>query len=1011
MTHRLVEASAGTGKTTEIIRIVMGLLSSGAAVEEILLVTFTDKATGELRTRLRQELSRICAEHKGKDTSRYQTALHNLDRAAVFTIHGFCNQLLVQYAFELGQTLKTDLARDEELVFQLLAAEKRSWPAEFGSDLPEVLRAANYPSYSTYYKQSEWERDVLGVLARYQPGDVISTTTNEENFKAQGAFLKKRTIIRLAEAISKRKRERSLLTYGDMLVNVRDALRHGGPLLEQVRARYRHAIVDEFQDTDLIQWEIFRESFFESKAHTLTVVGDPKQAIYGFRGANVYTYQEAKRAIRSQFPAGPSDELDVCYRSTSHLIACLNQMFAHAEWFGKNYHPVKADCKKTTVLSEAEQKKPVVAVDFSSELKAPQVLYRFARFAAGEISSLLSSGIKPGAIAILVRSKKQALAFEAALRRAGIASRFYRKPGVYQSDEAMQWQAVLRAVASLSVRDVRAALLTSFFRAALEDVALGGDPPEEIMEKFRVWNSLALRRKWPEMFRSLLVETAAVFPDSGLSVPVSETDDFDARRVNLEQIAQDLESQAQKEKLNIAGILDLLRARRLEQVMVDENASLYRDENSDQSIRIMTMHVAKGLEFNIVFAIGSIGAGRPAPPFAYFSQENGAWVRRFDLDGSAPPEFLRQAQEEERRLWYVALTRAIERVYVPRFHAARGQRGAVQTILYPALMSVKTEVVKPEDQTLQKSVRKARLPKEDSDFSTNYFTSRPDFSHRARGLESYSSLKRNLARAEEASSFGDLENDPDRSADDSAAVTEEPAAVQKTDRRGNLMFLPPVETLPGGISAGLALHDILDGLDFALFASDSPPRFVDLPEAVRKKMEKSMSERRYSGPNFSRMILELIWNVANAEIPEAGRLTAVTEKLHEMAFFLKLAFPPDLILPPHISFRDGYLHGAIDLVFRAGGKYYLLDWKSDRLPSYDSASLASAMRESKYDLQSVIYAEAVKRYLRASVTGFKESDFGGSFYLFLRGMKAGQNAGIHFIAPDSQRMEEVLLNL
>lgn len=1010
MMHRLVEASAGTGKTTEIIRIVMGLLQEGASVEEILLVTFTDKATGELRTRLREELGGEKAQ-KSPAHARFKAALHNLDRAAIFTIHGFCNQLLVQYAFELGQTLKTDLAQDEELMLPLLAAEERTWPSEFGQDLPAVLRAAKYPAYSTYYKQSEWEREVLGVLARYQPGDVISKTANENNLLSPGAFLKKRTILRLAAAVLKKKREKSLLTYGDMLVRVRDALREGGPLKDQVRSRYRHAIVDEFQDTDLIQWEIFRECFFESKAHTLTVVGDPKQAIYGFRGANVYTYEEAKRVIRGLYPAGPQDELNICYRSTSHLIECLNGMFAHPQWFGARYHPVKAKCKKPTVLSPEEQAKPVIAVEFSSDLKAPQVLYRFARYCAAEISSLLSQGIKPGAIAVLVRSKKQALAFEAALRRAGIASRFYRKPGVYQSDEAMQWQAVLRAVASLSVRDVRAALLTSFFRAPLVDVALGGDPPEEIMEQFRFWNSLAQRRKWPEMFRSLLVETAAVFPDSGLSLPVSATDDFDSRRVNLEQIAQDLEARAQKEKLNIAGILDLLRARRLEQVMVDENASLYRDENSDQSIRIMTMHVAKGLEFNIVFAIGGIGAARPAPPFAYFSQEDGSWVRRFDLDGSPPAEFTRQAQEEERRLWYVALTRAIERVYVPKFQAARGQKGPVQTILYPALLSVKTEVVSPGGPVVRKNIRKDQAAKEDPDFSRKYFLSRPDFLHRARGLESYSSLKRNLARMEEAASFGDLENDPDRSADDSAVVTEEVAPVQKTDRRGNLMFLAPVETLPGGISAGLALHDILDGLDFTLFATPSPPRSADLPDAVRKKMEDSMSERRYSGPNFARMILELLWNVANAEIPQAGRLTAVTEKLHEMTFFLKLAFRPDVVLPPHISFRDGYLHGAIDLVFSAGGKYYLLDWKSDRLPSYDSASLDAAMRESKYDLQSVIYAEAVRRYLKSSAAGYKESDFGGSFYLFLRGMKAGESTGVHFIAPGSQRLEEVLLNL
>lgn len=1009
MTARLVEASAGTGKTTEIVRIVMGLLESGSSVEEILLVTFTEKATGELRTRIRQELTRA-AHEKGRQSARFAAALHSLDRAAIFTIHGFCNQLLVQFAFELGQTLETELARDEELVYQLLAAEQRAWAEEFGPDLSTVLRHAKFPAYNNFTKESQWERDVLGVLARFQPGDIISPTSNEGKPRDPGSFLKKRTVMNLAKAIETRKREMSLLSYADMLNRVRAALIPGSALIEQIRSRHKHAIVDEFQDTDLIQWEIFRECFFASPNHTLTVVGDPKQAIYGFRGANVYTYQEAKRVIRSQYPAGSGDELAVCYRSTAPLIDCLNGLFAHQGWFGESYHPVQSQCKKPLVLSAEEQKRAVVAVDFPDNLRTPQVRFRFAQFTAFEIGQLLNSGVPPGAIAVLVRSRKEAIPIESALRRAGIGSRFYRKPGVYQSDEAAQWQIVLRAVASLSARDVRAALLTAFFRADLRDVALGGDPPESIMEQFRGWNSLALRRKWPRLFRSLLVETLAVFPDSGLQVPVSETDDYDARRVNLEQIAQDLEAEALKDKLNIGGILDLLRARRLLQVMVDENSSLYKDENSDQSIRIMTMHVAKGLEFNIVFIAGSIGAMKPAAPYAYFSRENHGWVRRFDFEGEPPPEFVRQTADEERRLWYVALTRAVERVYVPRFYAQNAnafQRGSVQTILYPALMSVKTTVVSP-DVALVERLERPSSQSIDIEFESRYFLDYPQLLHRAIGLESYSSLKRTLARMEEAASFGDLENDPDRSADDTVLVAEEAESAQKTDRKGNLMFLPPVETLPGGISAGLALHDILDGLDFTLFATAKAPRLIDLPPDVQKRIEGAMTARRYSGPNFGKMILELIWKVANAVIPNVGPLTAVTEKRHEMAFFLKLAFSADRILPPHIDFREGYLHGAVDLVFSAGGKYYLLDWKSDRLPGYDPGTLAAAMRESKYDLQAAIYAEAVKRWLFTCVPDFQDSDFGGSYYLFLRGMEAGESTGVHFVPASASKLEDVL---
>lgn len=1057
---KIREASAGTGKTYRIQHDVADFIRMGIRPEKILVVTFTEKATAELRTKVRDTLA------KAPDHPAIRVALSQFDRITVQTIHGFCNQLLGSFAFEMGVSIQPELTNDRSIRTEVLSSIVRAWPQRFGIDLSDVLSISDYPHFNRADETSTWEQTVLSVSALYGHGDIIlpsSTVSLDASTIAEvrsklaslrqsaskliegslpgrteetalrtliampddlgsletvltgaakklsksslkgaqilaeqaeeiartllnmGYYLQKQTILELIEKTNQRKAQRSLISYNDMLEKVRDSL--SDSVVEQMRNRYDVAVVDEFQDTDPIQWAVFRRVFLESKDKFLYVVGDPKQAIYGFRGANVHTYYAAARDMEEKGGPDSKGSLIECRRSTPELIASLNCLFSHNKWFGDRY-------KNVVSMDRPSVPDPMIFVDVSGKL-ASVAAAKYASHVAYEIQTRVREGAYYRDFCVLVKGKADSNAIERALRRAGIPHAYYKKQGVYQSNEAFEWLLMLVACFTLRMDDIKEAMLTNFFRVQPIDL-VNSDVPERVLSQFRQWNTLALEGKIARLLRSMMVDTLALLPGNAENVLAGEqldpVDDYPRRRANLEHIARDIEILCRGTTLSEA--LATLRARINDQTTADEESDLHHEESDLDRVRIMTIHASKGLDFDCVFIAGGFGEFNGQAYLDYFDP-GGSGARIFDLAASTRDVFKIQRFEEYKRLYYVAFTRARDRVFAPFFPSGRG--GPLSHLVAPAADQVLAQNLARLVQPMHAGppeplTRTAKAPgrTELSRFPTN-------LSVRAAGLTSYSGiLRRAVALDALRAEFGDTN-----------PAEDEPLPLPETrdptlDQKGNFLIVDHPE-LPRGEATGNAIHEALEGLDFSEFDRKQVPKPGTLEPATRDHIQACLNEYGLVGEDMFRAALAMIHSALNADLKGIGRLCKVKHKVPEFRFLARAqGFSGD----KNLLVRDGYIHGAIDLVFRVKDTYYILDWKTNTLPDYSESSLQTSIAEERYDLQYSIYGHALISWLNSSGK-FEPSRFGGVFYLYLRGMKPGETDGVYFVRPDPAALEDL----
>ena len=450
--HAVVEASAGTGKTYTIEHLVQRLLiEEQIPLEQILIVTFTEKATGELKSRLRSMLERAL-HHDDEHAAALKPALDHFDQASIFTIHGFCQRLLQEFALEQGQDFHASLANDPDLLRALLKdIERKHWRATFGAKLRAVLEQGGY----NRDKAAEWERGVLDIANRFKPrcGHQLRPAflpdwwqrLDEPDAKWAGQ-LEVFTIGTLHRQLAEFKQQRGLHSFDDMIAAVEASLDtqknpDAESFLDMLRQRYHRGIVDEFQDTDPLQWSIFRRIFLTGGESKLFIVGDPKQAIYSFRGSDLPTYLQAAREMTTQFDAEKYPLL-INWRSDPDLLEALNCLFGDSDWFpresGIRYHHVHApddDLRQTRVEEDRTNRAALSIVDMAHVQRLKLALKHYARFIAQEIQRLLADGqplltfsvknrparpLNAGDICILVMKRPEAEPITHALELAGI---------------------------------------------------------------------------------------------------------------------------------------------------------------------------------------------------------------------------------------------------------------------------------------------------------------------------------------------------------------------------------------------------------------------------------------------------------------------------------------------------------------------------------------------------------------------------------------------------------------
>jgi exodeoxyribonuclease V beta subunit len=686
----VLEASAGTGKTYTIAALAARYVAEGLELDRLLVVTFTRIATGELRERVRERLvsverglGRVLDGGEAGDDEvvgllaqadvqlrreRLARAISGFDAATIATTHGFCQEVLG------GLGVAGDLEPDVTFVEDL---------SDLASEVVDDLYVRKFAGTGA------------PAFGRAEAVEIARAAIDNPSAKIIGegtpaAELRGRLAHSAREELDRRKRTLAVMTYDDLVTRLGAALR--GPTArataERLRARFDVVLVDEFQDTDPAQWEILQRAFGDTGA-TLVLIADPKQAIYAFRGADVYAYLEAAAA------AATRATLQVNHRSDQGLINAHDALFAGVKLGheGIAFRPVRAaPGNERSRLSGPGNTTPmrfriVMRGDPSVSLtphgyaRAPAAREHVARDVAADIVALLDSGttiareggwppVAPSDLAVLVRTNRQAWLIRDAVAAASVPAVINGAGSVFSTDAAQEWLRLLEALERpAALGRAHSAALTSFVGWPAERLAASGADGaawERVHARMHDWARVLRTEGVASLIAAVARETDAG-AEPTLSARVLGETLGERRLTDLRHVGQLLHVAASEEGLGPSALTAWLRSRIAEAAAdaADEERSRRLESDAD-AVQVLTIHRSKGLEFPIVYVPFLWEAGyidKQARPI-FFHDPAAGDQRTLDvsLDGSAywahREQFISEQRGEDLRLAYVALTRA-----------------------------------------------------------------------------------------------------------------------------------------------------------------------------------------------------------------------------------------------------------------------------------------------------------------------------------------------------------------
>lgn len=1162
----LVEASAGTGKTYAIGMLVLrALVELREPIEKILIVTFTKAATEELKTRIRARLVEARELLNGEmelnagmvdktlldwiSTIRdrqgalnlLQLALYDIDQAGIFTIHGFCQRMLVEQALESGQLFDVELLTDidhvrnevaddfwrtriysldplpcslligcftspekllasvaavfgengriepqigpvEDVLIQLKMTMERlaSWWSEhssklydcFSSSLPEgyFKKAFGedfehwFQSFSYFFSGENLTvpenlhllgRDsLIGELnGKKIRGDakkqayLADWPLPDQEIEALLAAIDNLILtfrVKLAEQlrteVSHRLEQQGTMGFNDLILGLSKALRGDrGHYLKQVLGeRFSVALIDEFQDTDSEQWHIFSTLFGET-GHYLYLIGDPKQAIYKFRGADIHSYFLARESASQLLT------LEKNYRSHPFLVKEVNRLFSsrvNPFFFDEktlDYRPVMAAKKEGDVdlIHGDESLAGMVYCTLVPEPKdkngrwtSGKAAIEFRRYVVAELGRLLDSenpvllqttdqqiaqrSLAPHDIAILVRSNRQAEEYRQALAEALIPAVVGSRQSVFQTTQCREMLLLLQAIAAPNDTErLKTAMTIAWFGFTgyrLNELWQDEERLSHYHSRLLEYNQLWQEQGFLTMMSKILVEEEVL--------PTLAAGQLAERAIaNIQHLLELVQEQENTENLGMDQIILWLR-KMMQGDQRAENTELLL-ESDEEAVRIVTMHSAKGLEYPVVFC-----------PYLWYSSKrlksekyqitchDEAHEVVVDLGSTQFEARRNQAVEEEMaedlRLLYVALTRAKICCYISwadvkqiasvgdSFQSALGyllfQDGNLD---YQAQQEIFSKLAQ------EKSVQHVTVS---SDEPTSIYQSIVQEEE----LHPLQSSGRVLYTDWQMSSFSAM-----------ASLSEYDHEATVLTRVGeNIVSFKnkssvPVTGLPAGPNFGNVIHDLLESLSFSAIARQEEGE--KLLELLNHKCIRYGVE---AAPDDVRKLLELVVKTPLAVGSYCLSMLADTECLKEMGFYFHLsrletdrinailADEPTVTPLSHKVMR-GYLTGFVDLICEYGGKYYIFDYKTNLLgesmSDYEPEKLVATMQSHNYGLQYWIYTLILHRHLQNLKEDYRYQDhFGGVMYLFVRGMSPDiPGSGVYSSLPDYEKLLEL----
>ncbi|MCW2681426.1 MAG: exodeoxyribonuclease beta subunit [Frankiales bacterium] len=1040
----VLEASAGTGKTWTIAALATRYVAEGhAELSELMLATFGRAATQELRERVRerltstaralgkadrgdelvQHLSRCSPGELVLRRQRLRHALSQFDAATIATTHSFCQQVLDSLGMsgdhEPGVTMVEsvdDLLREvvDDLYLRKFAPHGADLPQLSAREAREVAREAT--------------RD---GAARLEPADAD---------RASGAGQRVGLGIAARKELERRKRLVGVRDFDDLLVLLRDVLAdpvRGEAACRRLRSRYTVVLVDEFQDTDPVQWEILRRAFHGHVA--LVLIGDPKQAIYAFRGAEVLSYLDAVGASEQH------QTLATNWRSDQGLLRALEHLYGGAALGHPRILVRHVDPAHTTGRLAGQPPMRLRVLDRTGVGPIgrngfpllPPVREKVAADVAADIVRLLESAplidldgapraVRPGDIAVLARRHRHVRAVQSALERAGVPCVVSSSTSVFATQSARDWLWLLQALEQPHrLARVRLAALTPLIGWSAERLLTAGlSGLDEVATLVRDAAARFEEAGLAAAFERLASQTQ--LESRLLSVQAGER-----QLTDLRHLAQVLNRAAVEDSLGLSALSTWLG----ERVEDPDSGSLSersrRLETDAAAVQIVTVHASKGLEFPIVYVpYGWDGAKNPQQATLLLHDPDG--TRVLDVGGRDGPGYAERKKVsdaedagEELRLLYVALTRAMCQVVVWWAPSAVTAGSPLHRLLLGRTEGDPEPAARPpvpEDAAAHARLAHWAWPDE---ISLEQVPKQIPPAHWDPPQEDAPELAaarfaRTLDMTWRRTSYSALTS----AAHDAPRVSSEPEQPERTDEPGEP---PPVDVtlsgppstmndLPAGAAFGTLVHEVLEDVDTSaddlsaellLRAREAVARRlapVD-PAALAAALLPVLRTPLGEGGTLADVMPADRLAEMDFELPLSGgdSVTAVQATLRDVAALLRTTVPADDLLAPYADLLEtveapalrGYLSGSIDAVLRlAGPSYVVVDYKTNRLARgdltalhYTREAMAAEMLRAHYPLQALLYAVALHRFLRWRQPGYDPGvHLGGVQYLFVRGM-------------------------
>ncbi len=1127
----LLEANAGTGKTFSICGLYLRLiLERSLGHDQIITITFTRAATGELRTRLIQTLVKaksaltdvqsdsadedrdvdpilqICEPFRGSPDAlaRVEQALRSFDLAPVLTIHSFCQRILTESSLTTGFNVDAqvldhqnevlgDIVQEawqgyletlsQPLVRYLKAFNRQNLTSEISALLSRPFAEIQAPQLNDPGPQvaeieqarqnalAIWdtdEREIRERLLSAQPGlskrqytpemitkslasvpsylrsgvgnklnaevkklrqDKLAAGTNKGQetpqhrfFEAmqaclemEQAFVDTCDLYRLnlpcllldevRSLLDAWKQSDSCVTFDDLVLQLDRALERPAvatALVEQVRTRYGALLVDEYQDTDPVQARIFHR-LFAPLGCPVWRVGDPKQSLYGFRGADLHAYL----AARNQSPN--CYQLTQDWRAQPELVSVINRLFGNSE------APFVLPEIQFAPSEPAPRSPMLLHVD--GEVQPPMTVWpggsgleESAVSTASQIAQLIALGadnkatlnqegestpLKAQHIAVLVRTNSQAARIASALLALGIASSRPGNISVFETPEADEIERLLHAVASPDRRDrVAGALATRILGLSASEIAawqLDEAAQDHWADQFRRW-----RQIW--IGQGVYPLLISVLNDVGVSEGILPLADGQSVMTNLLHLADLIETHTGS-GYSVDEQLAWLNAERSAPPSRDETRIVRLDRDTNV-VQIATIHRAKGAQYPVVFC-----------PYLWRSHSvNKSYVEVHEsgeliLDFGSERQSERKEQQtrerisENARLAYVALTRAEACVYLPWSidrHSKTAESG-LSHLLNPEHAA--TFGIPPGPKKYPAIVQ-AFFAGFDA-IGAKVLDQAPVFDGTVATELRWPEHAQPITRPQrhwQVSSYSSLFSGTNQDRDIDEHVVVEAAAPDPTSST--------IFTLPAGAQTGLMLHELLENL----------PSFSTDRGALLSMAEHYLDEYSLE-PRFAPAVAHALSGLLQQPLGPDGLLLSQIgkhEQLREMEFHLRLPHlrsgdlwsvvrsqpAPDTFVQREL---EGFLHGFIDLIVLWRGRYWVIDYKSNHLGNelsdYHPDLLAQDILMHNYDFQYHLYLLALDQHLQSTLREYQpQTHLGGVLYLYLRGIDSS-GCGVHYAKP------------